>query len=123
MDKLDSITKTFDKLFVTTAQNILGSDIKICRWSFLFTAIGVGINILINSFFLIKLNNENNKIKNKINILLNEQKVIIEGNITIYEFMKENIKYNNSIIEDKTGSLLVNENNENDDEYDFLHCQ
>ena len=124
MDRLDSISKTFDKLFITTAQNLFSSDIKICKWSFLFTAIGIGANILINSFYLIKLNNENNKIKNKINLLLNEQKVIIEGNITIYEFMKENIKYNNLFVEDKTASLLVNDyENDNENEYEFLHCQ
>jgi len=130
MDRLDSITKTFDKLFVITVQNIFGYDIKICKWSFLITAFGVGINILINSFYLIKITNENDKIKNKINLLLNEQKVIIEGNITIYEFIKENIKYNDLFVEDKPDSLLVNdcvndcENDcENDCDYDFLNSQ
>ena len=45
MDTLDNLTKSFDKLFVTTVQNILGANIEICKWSFVFTSIGVGINV------------------------------------------------------------------------------
>jgi hypothetical protein len=119
---LDNLTKSFDNLFVTTIQNILGTNIEVCKWSFLFTSVGVGINVIINSFYFVKVSNENNILKTKINLLANEQKVIIEGNITIYEFLKENIKYNNLFVENKTASLLVNEC-ENDNEYDFLHCQ
>jgi len=92
MDTLGNLTKSFDKLFVTTIQNILGSDIKICKWGFIFTSISIGVNVLINSFYFIKMNNENSIIKNKINLLLNENKVIIEGNITIYEIIKNNTK-------------------------------
>ena len=51
MDTIDTLTKTFDKLFVTTAQNILGSDIKTCKWSFIFTSIGIGLSMLINSYY------------------------------------------------------------------------
>jgi hypothetical protein len=126
MTTFDSFARTFDKLFITTSQNIFGSDIKFCKWSFLFTAIGIGVNIIINSFYLIKLNNENKIIKNKINLLLYEQNVIIEDNISIHDFIKKNTKYNNLIAEDKENSLLINEyKNEykNDDEYDFLNSQ
>jgi hypothetical protein len=128
MTTLDNLTKSFDNLFISTMQNILRTNVEICKWSFLFTSVGVGINLLLNSFYFVKISNENNILKTKINLLANEQKVIIEGNITIYEFLKENIKYNNLFVEDKTASLLVNEcenNNEceNDNEYDFLHCQ
>ena len=77
MDTLGNLTKSFDKLVVTTIQNILGSDIKICKLGFIFTSISIGVNVLINSFYFIKMNNENNIIKNKINLLLNENKVII----------------------------------------------
>jgi CRISPR/Cas system CMR subunit Cmr4 (Cas7 group RAMP superfamily) len=130
MTTLDSLTKSFDNLLITTLQNILRTNIEICKWSFLFTSIGVGINLLLNSFYFLKISNENNILKTKINLLINEQKVVIEGNITIYEFIKKN----NLFVEDKTASLLVNEcendnendnknQNDNDNEYDFLHCQ
>lgn len=127
MDTIDTLTKTFDKLFVTTAQNILGSDIKICKWSFIFTSIGVGLSLLINSFYLIKMNNENQLIKNKVNLLLNEQKLIIEGNVIIYDFITKNIKYN------KNPDLIINNNKKylqvkeketepESEDYDFLYC-
>jgi hypothetical protein len=99
METLDNLTKSFDKLVVTTIQNILGSDIKICKWGFIFTSIGIGINVLINSFYFIKMNYENNISKNKINLLLNENKIIIEGNITIYEIIKNNTKKIDSMSE------------------------
>ncbi len=126
MTTLNSLTKSFDNLLITTLQNILRTNIEICKWSFLFTSIGIGINLLLNSFYFLKISNENNILKTKINLLINEQKVVIEGNITIYEFIKKN----NLFVEDKTASLLVNEcendnknQNDNDNEYDFLHCQ
>ena len=89
---LDALTKSFDKLFVTTAQNILGSDIKICKWSFIFTSIGIGLSVLINSFYFVKMNNENKMLKNKLDLILNEQKFIMEGNLTIYDYITKNIK-------------------------------
>jgi hypothetical protein len=113
----DALTKSFDKIFVTTAQNILGSDIKFCKWSFLFTSIGVGLSMLINSFYLIKINNENNSIKNKLNLLLNNQKLIIEGNITIYDFIK-----NTDVINNNKNIQLQLKNNEEKEDYDFLYC-
>ena len=115
---LDSLTKTFDKLFLTTIQNILGNNIEVCKWSFVFTSVSVGISMLINSFYFIKINNENNIIKNKVNLLLNEQKVIIEGNISIYEIVKKNSLKINSISEKNT-SL---KNNSELCDYDFLYC-
>ena len=114
---LDILTKSFDKIFITTAQNILGSDIKFCKWSFLFTSIGVGLSMLINSFYLIKINNENNSIKNKLDLLLNNQKLIMEGNITIYDFIK-----NTDVINKNTQLQLQSKNNEETDDYDFLYC-
>jgi|688.fasta_scaffold609759_1 hypothetical protein len=90
MTTLDSLTKTFDNLFITTMQNILGTNIEICKWSFLFTSVGVGINVILNSFYFVKVSNENNILKSKINLLLNETKVINESNITIYEMLQKN---------------------------------
>ena len=132
MDTIDTLTKTFDKLFVTTAQNILGSDIKFCKMSFIFTSIGIGLSLLINSFYLIKIKNENNLIKNKLNLLLNEQTLIIQGNISIYEFITKNInaiKNTNLIINDNNKYLQEIENKKESEKdietegYDFLFCE
>jgi hypothetical protein len=132
MDTIDTLTKSFDKLFVTTAQNILGFDIKFCKIGFICTSIGIGLTLLINSFYLIKIKNENNLIKNKVNLLLNEQKLIIEGNISIYEYITKNInaiKNTNLIINDNKKYLQEIENERKSEEdievegYDFLFCQ
>jgi hypothetical protein len=128
MDSIDTLTKSFDKLFVTTAQNIFSADIKMCKWSFIFTSIGVGLSMLINSYYLIKINNENKLIKNKVNLLLNEQKLIIEGNVTIYDFVTKNIKKIKNpdlIINDKKKYLQVKEKETEpeSEDYDFLYCQ
>ena len=112
---LDTLTKSFDKLFVTTVQNILGSDIKVCKLSFIFTSIGIGLSVLINSFYLIKMNNENKLIKNKLDLLLNEQKVVMEGNIMIYDFITKSIKNTDLIINDK-------EKEKETEEFEFLYC-
>lgn len=114
MDTLEVLSKSFDKLFVTTAQNI-----SVCKWSFIFTSIGVGLSMLINSFYLIKMNNENNLINNKINLLLKQQKVINEGNITIYDFIKKNVK-NNDLIIDENKTYLQFKDAEEGEGYDFL---
>ena len=113
MDTLEVLSKSFDKLFVTTAQNI-----SVCKWSFIFTSIGVGLSMLINSFYLIKINNENNSIKNKLNLLLNNQKLIIEGNITIYDFIKNTDVINNN----NKNTQLQLKNNEEKEDFDFLYC-
>ena len=127
MDTFEALTKSFDKLFITTAQNILGSDIKNCKWCFLFTSVGVGINIIINSFYFFKMNNENKLIKNKLDLLLNNQKIIIEGNITIYEHMKNNVKGVEITVHDKNIHLEEREREkENDNEcegYDLLYYE
>ena len=123
MDTIDTLTKTFDKLFVTSVQNILGSDIKICRWSFIFTSIGVGINILLNSFYFIKMNNENKLLKNKLDTIINEQKFIIEGNITIYDFIKKNLKSVEIPVHDKNIRLQEKEKDTEIEGYDFLYCE
>jgi hypothetical protein len=124
MDTFDSLTKSFDKLFVTTIQNILGAEIKICKWSFMLTTIGVGINVLVNSFYFIKMNNENKLIKNKLDLLLNQNKLMFEDNITIHEFIKKNIKGVEITINDKNVYLQKNENdNDEIESYDFLYCE
>jgi len=126
METLDTLTKSFDKLFITTAQNILGSDIKICKWSFIFTSIGVGLGLIINSFYFFKIHNENKLIKNKLDLLLNNQKVIIEGNITIYEHMKNNIKGVEITVHDKNIHLEEREIEKDDSEcegYDLLYYE
>ena len=123
MDTLDSLTKSFDKLFVTTIQNILGTDIKICKWSFIFTSIGVGLSMLTNSFYLMKINNENKLIKNKLDLLLNENKLMFEDSITIHNLIKQNAKNIEITVHDKNVYLQKN-NNDNDEieSYDFLYC-
>jgi hypothetical protein len=126
METLDTLTKSFDKLFITTAQNILGSDIKICKWSFIFTSIGVGLGLIINSFYFFKIHNENKLIKNKLDLLLNNQKVIIEGNITIYEYMKNNVKGLEITVHDKNIHLEEREIEKDDSEcegYDLLYYE
>ena len=126
METLDTLTKSFDKLFITTAQNILGSDIKICKWSFIFTSIGVGLGLIINSFYFFKIHNENKLIKNKLDLLLNNQKVIIEGNITIYEYMKNNVKGLEITVHDKNIHLEEREIEKDDSEcegYDILYYE
>jgi hypothetical protein len=125
METIDTLTKSFDKLFITTIQNILGSDIKVCKWNFIFTSVGVGLGILINSFYFFKINNENKLIKNKLDLLLNNQKVIIEGNITIYNHIKHNIKGLEITVHDKNIHLEEREK-ENDSEcegYDLLYYE
>jgi hypothetical protein len=117
---LDTLTKSFDKLFVTTVQNILGSDIKVCKLSFIFTSIGIGLSVLINSFYLIKMNNENKLIKNKLDLLLNEQKVVMEGNIMIYDFITKSIKNTDLIINDK--EKYLQEKEKETEEFEFLYC-
>jgi|LakMenE01Jun11ns_1017448.scaffolds.fasta_scaffold9784739_2 hypothetical protein len=124
MDTFDSLTKSFDKLFVTTVQNILGAEIKICKWSFMLTTIGLGINVLFNSFYFIKMNNENKLIKNKLDLLLNQNKLMFEDNITIHEFIKKNIKGVEITINDKNVYLQKNENdNDEIESYDFLYYE
>lgn len=125
MDTLDTLTKSFDKLFITTVQNMLGADIKICKWSFIVTSIGVGLSMLVNSFYLFKMNNENKLIKNKLDVLLNENKLIIEDNITIHNFIKKNIKGIEITVNDKNVYLQENKNENNNEieGYDFLYCE
>ena len=74
---------------------------------------------------MIKINNENNILKSKINLLLNENKLINENNITIYEILKKNtlktdmlktdMLKTDLIIENK--KILLNEYQELDYEY------
>ena len=123
MTTLDIITKSFDKLFITTVQNILGTNMEICKWSFIFTSIGIGINLFINSFYLIQINNENNIFEKKINLILGETKFILENNIIMYEKIK-NINTNLiSIIEAKKTkknlALLVDDKELECEEYDM----
>lgn len=125
MDTLDTLTKSFDKLFITTIQNILGSDIKVCKWNFIFTSVGVGLGLLINSFYFFKMNNKNKLIKNKLDLLLNNQKVIMEENITIYNHIKNNMKGIEITVHDKNVCLQERENKIDNEieEYDFLYWE
>jgi len=101
MDTFGTLTNSIDKLFITTIQNILGSDIKVCKWNFIFTSFGVGLGLFINSFYFFKIHNENKLIQTKLDLLLNNQKVIIEGNITIYDHIKNNMKALEITLHDK----------------------
>ena len=117
MTTLDSLTKSFDNLCITTIQNILGTNIEVCKWTFLFTSVGVVINVIMNSFYFVKLSNENNILKSKINLLLNETKLTNENNITIYEILKKNMLKTDLAIKNNN---LLNEQQELD--YDFLYA-
>ena len=81
----DSLKNSFDKLFMITAQNVLGKNVEVCKWSFLFIAFGVAIN----SYYLIKMSNDTNILNTKINLLLNKTTIIYESNITIYDIIKK----------------------------------
>lgn len=124
-DILYNFTKSFDKLFIATAQNILGSDVKICKWCFLFTSIGVGINIVTNSLYYYKMNNESKLIKNKLDLLLNNQKIIMEENITIYEHIKTNLKGIEITVHDKNIHLeeIKKEKDGEYEGYDLLYYE
>jgi hypothetical protein len=119
MTSLDSLTKSFDKLFLTSIQNILGTNIEVCKWSFIITSIGVGINVFVNSFYFIKMNNENNTIKNKLNLLLNETKIIAESNVTIYEIIKKNSLKIDSVVE----NTKAKKNAELEDDMDCYYIE
>jgi hypothetical protein len=90
----------------------------------MLTTIGLGINVLFNSFYFIKMNNENKLIKNKLDLLLNQNKLMFEDNITIHEFIKKNIKGVEITINDKNVYLQKNENdNDEIESYDFLYYE
>ena len=74
--------------------------------------------LLINSFYFNRLNNENNTLKTKINLLLNETKVINESNITICELLKRNTLKIDLVIEN-TKSVKDNDSLIDDDEYHY----
>ena len=124
-----------DKMFTLTVQNMVGKHLNICKWTFMFSFVGITINLFFNSFMFIKIKNENELLNQKIKLLLNETNLIVENNININENIKSINKNLISIIEFKKFThkvisiLNVNNNNENvnnkendelDSNYDFL---
>ena len=124
-----------DKMFTLTLQNMVGKHLNICKWTFMFSFVGITINLFFNSFMFIKIKNENEFLNQKIKLLLNETNLIVENNININENIKSINKNLISIIEFKKFThkvisiLNVNNNNENvnnkendelDSNYDFL---
>ena len=124
-----------DKMFTLTVQNMVGTHLNICKWTFMFSFVGITINLFFNSFMFIKIKNENELLNQKIKLLLNETNLIVENNININENIKSINKNLISIIEFKKFThkvisiLNVNNNNENvnnkendelDSNYDFL---
>jgi hypothetical protein len=70
------------------------------------------------------MNNENKLIKNKLNLLLNENKLIFEDNITIHDFIKKNIKSLEITIHDKNVCLQkISNDNDDVESYDFLYYE
>lgn len=124
-----------DKMFILTVQNTIGKHLKICKWSIMFSFVGITINLFFNSFIFIKIKNENELLNQKIKLLLNETNLIVQNNISINENIKSINKNLISIIEFKKfthkviSMLHVNnkENNKNDEldnlddlDYDFV---
>jgi hypothetical protein len=116
-----------DKMFILTVQNTIGKHLKICKWSVMFSFVGITINLFFNSFIFIKIKNENELLNQKIKLLLNETNLIVENNININENIKSINKNLISIIEFKQfthkviSMLQVNNNvNNKNDELDEL---
>jgi cell division protein FtsX len=76
-----------DKMFILTVQNI-GKNLKICKWSIMFSFVGITINLFLNSFIFIKIKNENESLNQKIKLLLNETNVILQNNVSINDNIK-----------------------------------
>jgi hypothetical protein len=89
-----------DKMFILTVQNI-GKNLKICKWSIMFSFVGITINLFLNSFIFIKIKNENELLNQKMKILLNETNLIVQNNISINENIKSINKNLISMIEFK----------------------
>ena len=77
-----------DKMFILTVQNTIGKHLKICKWSIMFSFVGITINLFFNSFIFIKIKNENELLNQKMKILLNETNLIVQNNISINENIK-----------------------------------
>lgn len=90
-----------DKMFILTVQNMVGKHLKICKWSVMFSFVGITINLFFNSFIFIKIKNEHELLNQKIKLLLNETNLIVENNISINENIKSINKNLISIIEFK----------------------
>ena len=90
-----------DKMFILTVQNTIGKHLKICKWSVMFSFVGITINLFFNSFMFIKIKNENELLNQKIKLLLNETNLIVQNNISINESIKSINKNLISIIEFK----------------------
>ena len=107
-----------DKMFILTVQNTIGKHLKICKWSVMFSFVGITINLFFNSFIFIKIKNENELLNQKVKLLLNETNLIVENNISINENIKSINKNLISIIEfkkftHKVISMLDENNKEN----------
>lgn len=107
-----------DKMFILTVQNTIGKHLKICKWSIMFSFVGITINLFFNSFIFIKIKNENELLNQKMKILLNETNLIVQNNISINENIKSINKNLISIIEfkkftHKVISMLHVNNDEN----------
>jgi hypothetical protein len=114
-----------DKMFILTVQNI-GKNLKICKWSIMFSFVGITINLFLSSFIFIKIKNENESLNQKIKLLLNETNVILQNNVSINENIKSINKNIISIIDfkkftDKVISMLNVNNNENDKLNDHIN--
>ena len=108
-----------DKMFTLTVQNMVGKHLNICKWTFMFSFVGITINLFFNSFIFIKIKNENELLNQKMKILLNETNLIVQNNISINENIKSINKNLISIIEfkkftHKVISMLHVNNNIND---------
>jgi hypothetical protein len=114
-----------DKMFILTVQNI-GKNLKICKWSVMFSFFGITINLFLNSFIFIKIKNENESLNQKIKLLLNETNSILQNNVSINENIK-NINKNIISINEfkifthKVISMLNVNNNENDKVNDHIN--
>jgi hypothetical protein len=92
MSSSNNILNCLDKMLIKTIQNILGANLKTCKWSFIITTIGIGVNICLNTFIFNKINNQNEVFNKKIGLIFNEIKIMHENNKNINENINKSNK-------------------------------
>ncbi len=108
---------SLDNVFIFTLQNIIGKNLIFCKWTFIFTSIGISVNLFFNSFILFKIKNETELFNQKIKLLLNESNLILENNVNINENIKS---INKKLISINEFKKFTHKDDKLDSNYDFL---